>query len=499
MPPSTSTLPPPTLVWLRRDLRLLDNPALAAAAASGQPIIPVFIDDENAAGPRLGGATRWWRGRSLAALCTALEERGSRLTLRKGGVLDDLLALVRETGADSVHINRRFEPRDLAEDAQIITQLRGIGIEIHEHLGNRLHEPWALKTLKGDPFRVFTPFWRRLAESYQAPRQRPMPKSLAAPAAWPESAKLIDFQVTAPWTAGMAAHWQPGEIGALALMAKLKEKLPEYDEHRNRPDLDGTSRLSPHLAWGEISVHDIWRRLADAGQPAQNAFLRELGWRDFNTHLLYHFPKLPEQSWNAQFADFPFVKPDRELVAWQQGLTGYPIVDAGMRELWSTGWMHNRVRMIVASFLIKDLLIDWRLGQAWFWDTLVDADLAQNAGNWQWVAGSGADAAPYFRIFNPITQGIKFDPDGSYIKHWVPELARLPTALLHDPASAAPDLLARYGVHLGKNYPRPIVDHAEARQRALATYKSLPRPGATEAPERARSIRELHNRSDLFS
>jgi deoxyribodipyrimidine photo-lyase len=492
MRPSSSKSPAPALLWLRRDLRLQDNPALAAAAATGAAVIPVFIDDE----PKLGGAARWWRGRSLAALGAAFDAIGSRLTLRQGDALDHLMSLIDETGARDLHFNRRFEPAGLADDARIVTELRARGIEVHEHGGNRLHQPWALKTLKGDPFRVFTPFWRRLAESYEAPPRHAQPRRLAAPDRWPRSGTLDDLQVTAPWSTGMAAHWRPGEAGALALMDQVKAKLPDYGANRDRPDRSGTSRLSPHLAWGEISVHEIWRRLATEGDPAQNGFLRELGWRDFNTHLLYHFPKLPTRNWNAQFDRFPFETSADTLTAWQQGLTGFPIVDAGMRELWQTGWMHNRVRMIVASFLIKDLLTDWRTGQAWFWDTLVDAELAQNAGNWQWVAGSGADAAPYFRVFNPTTQSLKFDPDGAYIRKWVPELAGLPTKFIHDPASAPLEVLRGAGLALGRDYPRPIVDHAVARQRALAIYKSVTRGGEglgadAAAPTKPRRQREL--------
>nr|WP_298687111.1 deoxyribodipyrimidine photo-lyase [uncultured Dongia sp.] len=492
MPPKATHVFSPALVWLRRDLRLSDNPALTAAAASGRPVVAVFIDDATT----LGAASRWWRGRSLAALSRDIARLGSRLILRQGNALDHLMGLAEEIGAKELHFNQRFEPHDLAEDARIMTELRGVGVAVHEHQGNRLHAPTALKTLKGDPFRVFTPFWRRLAESYRSPQRHAAPKSLAAPTAWPHSADLAAFQITAPWTEGMQMHWQPGEAGAAALMDQVKAKLPNYGEHRDRPDVGGTSRLSPHLAWGEISVHDIWRRLATHGNPAENGFLRELGWRDFNTHLLYHFPKLPTRNWNPRFDDFPFENSTEQLKAWQRGLTGYPIVDAGMRELWTTGWMHNRLRMIVASFLIKDLLIDWRKGEAWFWDTLVDADLAQNAGNWQWVAGSGADAAPYFRVFNPTTQSIKFDPDGAYIRRWVPELAKLPTPLIHAPSAAPATALAEAGIVLGRSYPTPLVDHAEARQRALAVYSALSRnpddmAEATAAKLTARKPRDL--------
>ncbi|WP_374381486.1 deoxyribodipyrimidine photo-lyase [Dongia sp.] len=464
MPKSTA----PTLLWLRRDLRLHDNPALGAAIAAGSPVIPIYIDDE----PKLGGAARWWRGRSLEALGRSLQRIGSRLILRQGPALPALTDLVRETGAVRLSFNRRFEPRGLNADAEIVTHFRSVGLEVIESNGNRLHEPWALKTLKGDPFRVFTPFWRRLAESYRPPQPVATPSKLPAPATWPSSADLTDFAVAATWAAGMNDNWKPGEASALVRLDALPQKVATYAAQRDLPGIDGTSRLSPHLAWGEISVHEIWRRLGGS-DTAQNAFLRELGWRDFNSHLLYHYPRLPVDNWNRQFDGFPFQNPGADFTAWCRGQTGFPIVDAGMRELFATGWMHNRVRMITASFLIKDLLIDWREGEKWFWDTLVDADLAQNAGNWQWVAGCGADAAPYFRIFNPTTQSEKFDPQGTYVRKWLPELAQLPSTLIHAPATAPSTELSKAGIILGKTYPLPIVDHAKARARALALYKTL--------------------------
>jgi deoxyribodipyrimidine photo-lyase len=469
----------PHLVWLRRDLRITDNPALAEAAASGQPVIPVFVAEIP---DRLGGAARWWRGRSLAALDAGLREMGSRLILRQGAPLDAVMSLLRETGARHLHINRRFEPKGLRVDAEIVTEARRLGVEVHEHQGNRLHEPWALKTLKGDSFRVFTPFWRRLAGTYRAPSPHVRPQHLPAPKTWPGNLSVADLQEDAAWAAGMAADWQPGEAGARALLKRLPEKFGSYEETRNLPAIDGTSRLSPHLAWGEISVHEIWRSLAGDNEAAENGFLRELGWRDFNTHLLYHFPRLPVESWSARFRNFPWEKPGKAFRQWQRGRTGYPIIDAGMRQLWQTGWMHNRVRMITASFLIKDLVIDWRDGEAWFWDTLVDADLAQNAGNWQWVAGSGADAAPYFRIFNPTTQGIKFDPAGDYIRRFVPELAKMPKQYIHEPAAAPAEVLIAAGVKLGRDYPLPMVDHAAARQRALDLYQGIGKSPPSRPP-----------------
>jgi deoxyribodipyrimidine photo-lyase len=467
----------PLLLWLRRDLRLADNPALDAAARSGQPVIPVFIRPRPGRTKdvygEIGAASAWWCGHSLAAMTASLKALGSDLILRSGGAPEVLVALIQETGATALAFNRTLEPAEIATDIAVMRAAQDQGITVLDQPGNHLHEPWRLKTGTGGNFKVFTPFWKRLAAEYRPPEAIPAPQRLAAPKAWPESEALAAWQVTDPWSAGMAASWRPGEAGAEALLARFVSTCAEYSERRDRPDWEGTSRFSPHLAWGEISAHEIWRRLHGALGDRALPFLRQLGWRDFCAHLLYHFPDLPGRVWNPRFERFPFVEDAKLLHAWERGLTGYPIVDAGMRQLWVTGWMHNRVRMITASLLIKDMMIDWRQGEAWFWDTLVDADLAQNAGNWQWVAGSGADAAPYFRIFNPVTQSRKFDPDGAYIKRWVPELAKLDAKLIHAPWEAAPLDLAQGGVVLGRDYPQPVVDHAVARDRALAAYAAL--------------------------
>jgi deoxyribodipyrimidine photo-lyase len=460
----------PVLLWLKRDLRIGDNPALAAAVKTRRPVIPVFIRPEE---DDVGAAAAWWRGRSLAALRTGLRKLGSDLVLRTGDPLAVLAGMVAESGAVEVYFNRSLEPEAIKTDVAVLATLPKRGAIALDHPANRLHEPWRLKTGTGGSFKVFTPFWRRLCESYRPPEALPALRKLRAPKTWPRSEARGGWQVTARWSAGFGKEWTPGEAGAEARLARLLDTVDTYDETRDRPDWDGTSRLSPHLAWGEISVHEIWRRLSAQHGEAALPFLRQLGWRDFNSHLLYHFPKLPKEAWSAKFRGFPFLPHGKGLKAWQRGLTGYPIVDAGMRQLWATGWMHNRVRMIVASFLVKDQLIDWRRGEAWFWDTLVDADLAQNAGNWQWVAGSGADAAPYFRIFNPVSQSRKFDPDGSYIRRWVPELAKLDAKTIHAPWEAASNELAAAGVVLGRDYPQPIVDHDEARQRALAAYTKI--------------------------
>ncbi|MDZ4736903.1 MAG: deoxyribodipyrimidine photo-lyase [Rhodospirillaceae bacterium] len=481
----------PVIVWFRQDLRLADNPALAAALATGAPIVPAFILEYGDSAWALGGASRWWLHRSLDALDAALRQRGSRLVLRTGRADDALPALLHETGAGTVFWNRCYEPAAIARDTRIKAMLHEASIEAKSFNAALLHEPWTVKTQQSEPYKVFTPFWRTLRVlTKEKPLGQP-PKTLPDPASWPRSDILADWSLEPAkpdWAGGLRAVWQPGEAGAQArLRAFIDTALVDYRECRDRPDRIGTSRLSPHLHFGEIGPRQIWQAIVgrtefatnggnEASKPidaAAEAFLRELGWREFTHHLLYHWPELPARAWKANFDEFPWHDDAKSLAAWQRGLTGYPIVDAGMRELWQTGWMHNRVRMIVASFLIKDLLIDWRTGEKWFWDTLVDADLAQNAASWQWVAGSGADAAPYFRIFNPVLQGRKFDPDGAYVRQFVPELAHLSTAHIHAPWEAPEPVLAGAGLRLGTTYPRPIVDHKRARERALEAYQSI--------------------------
>jgi deoxyribodipyrimidine photo-lyase len=472
----------PVLFWFRQDLRLADNPGLALALASGHPVLPVYILDDETPGPwRIGAAARWWLHHSLAALERSLADRGAPLILRRGGAAAALDALIDEAGAAGVFWNRCYEPSAVARDKAIKAALLARGLRVESANASLLAEPWTVANQSGQPYRVFTPYWRAL-------RARPpvvpiaAPTSIAAPARRPPSAMLADWRLTpqAPdWAGGLRESWQPGEAGARARVAAfLAAGLLDYDATRNRPEPGGTSQLSPHLHWGEIGPRQVWHAAlaaaAAAGrEAAAEPFLRQLGWREFSHQLLWHWPDLPTAPWRPSFAAFPWSGGTDELVRWQRGRTGFPIVDAGMRQLWHTGWMHNRVRMIAASFLVKDLLVPWQRGAAWFWDTLVDADLANNAASWQWVAGSGADAAPYFRIFNPVSQGEKFDPSGAYVRRWLPELAGLPDRFVHRPWEAPADLLAAAGVAIGRTYPAPMVDHAEARVRALAAYRGM--------------------------
>ena len=476
----------PVVVWFRRDLRLSDNPALAAAAASGRPVVPLFVLDEESPGVRpLGGASRWWLYESLRSLTADLAHRGLSPGLRRGPSPQVVVDVVRETGADLVLWNRCHEPASRALDRAVETALRAVGVEARSFEASLLMEPGTVRTGQGGPYKVFTPFWRRLRELYRSPDPRPAPGRPTPGPAVESSERLEDWylQPAKPdWAGGLRETWTVGEEAARRrLAAFLEGAVARYGEDRDRPDLPGTSRLSPHLHWGEIGPHQVWRAaapLVEAGGPAAEgaeALLRELAWRDFNHHLLFHFPDMETGNWRPAFDRFPWRDDPEALAAWQEGRTGYPIVDAGMRELWHTGWMHNRARMIAASFLVKDLMIDWRRGEEWFWDTLVDADLANNVGNWQWVAGSGADAQPFFRIFNPVRQAEKFDPAGAYVRHWVPEIARLPDRWLHQPWEAPPNALSEAGVELGRNYPPPMVDHAAARRRALQAYEKMRR------------------------
>ncbi len=470
----------PIIVWFRQDLRLTDNPALAAAIDSGQPIVPLYVLDETPGVRPMGGAALWWLDKSLQALGGALERVGASLVLRRGAaqsVLDDVIA---ETGATGVFWNRLYDAGSIARDKAIKTALSSRGLKAESFNAALLNEPWTIKTGAGDFYKVFTPYWRTARGQVEVHPAQPLPPRLQACKARSDRLEAWGLHPHSPdWSSGFAA-WTPGEAGAQAGLDRfLDEALPAYPTARDLPGVAGVSRLSPHLHFGELGPRQVWRAVqartatGHGLDGAADKFLAELGWREFNHHLLFHNPDLASRNFRPEFDAMVWRDDPEGLQAWQRGLTGYPLVDAGMRELWSTGFMHNRVRMVAASFLIKDLMIDWRVGEAWFWDTLVDADIAQNAANWQWVAGSGADASPYFRVFNPSSQGERFDPLGAYVRRWVPELARLPDAVLHTPWTAKPEQLAAAGVTLGKTYPRPILDHAAARERALAAYAAL--------------------------
>lgn len=472
------------IVWFRNDLRLADNPALRTAVATGQAVVPLYILEDNPADPwPLGGAARWRLRQSLSALSADIAALGGRLILRRGRPAEILPQLAAEVGATAVYWNRRYEPACIVHDRALKSDLKQIGLTVETFNGSLLYEPWEIVTRSGGPYKVFSPFWRACRTSAEPEAPLPPPADLPFPAAAVASDALDSWGLTPTspdWAGEMRATWRCGEKAAAERLTHfLDHGLQGYKERRDVPGVEGVSRLSADLRFGDISPRQIWRatqhRMAEDPAAATGAecYLRELGWREFSYHLLYHFPQIPEQAFNEKFAHFQWLDDPVGLQAWRKGLTGYPIVDAGMRQLWRTGWMHNRVRMIVASFLVKDLLISWREGAAWFWDTLIDADLANNSASWQWVAGSGADAAPYFRIFNPVTQGIKFDPRGDYVRRWVPELAHLSDEWIHRPWDAPTLILEGAGVRLNKTYPAPIIDHGFARGRALTTLAAL--------------------------
>lgn len=472
----------PALVLFRHDLRLADNRALRTAVDSGRPVVAAFVLDEMSEGIRkIGGARRWWLSHSLEALASALKTAGVDLVLRAGPMADVVTDLVAETSAAAVYWNRRYDPPAIAADTEMKARLADAGIDAQSFEGHLLHEPWQIRTKTGGDYKVYTPFWRALVADVvprtpvARPREiRPFEKTV-------KSEKLADWKLlpTRPdWAGGLRQTWTPGEeAGHAALDAFLEGPIDGYGENRDRPDFASTSRLSPYLAHGEITPFQIWHALETRDIKADatdlEKFRKEVVWREFSYHLLFHNPDLGATNFNRDFDRFEWTKDAKALHAWQRGRTGYPLIDAGMRQLWQTGWVHNRVRMVVASFLVKHLLQDWRAGEAWFWDTLVDADPASNTASWQWVAGSGADAAPYFRVFNPMLQGEKFDPDASYVHRFVPELAKLPASDTHAPWAASKDTLASADVKLGKDYPVPIVEHPSARDRALQAYQDM--------------------------
>lgn len=470
-------------MWFRRDLRLDDNPALAAAqAASNGNTVCLYILEDVPKGRSLGGASKWWLDKSLRSLRESIEILGGTLILRRGEAQQVIDQVIDETGATAVFWNRRYEQPGRYIDAVLKTDLKERDLRVESFNGTLLTEPWAQTTGSGGYYKVYSPYWRAVQANYSTTIAAATPRTLSASDIASDVLEEWNLHPTSPdWSVGFDGAWQPGETGAKMRLADfLDGPVSSYKDDRNRPDIQtGTSGLSPHLAFGEISPAQIWRATKDRMQAGTvdekgaHHFLSEVVWRDFAYVLLFHNPDLATENFKSDFDLMPWHDEADQLRAWQRGQTGYPIVDAGMRQLWHTGWMHNRVRMIVASFLTKHLLIHWRHGEAWFWDTLVDADPASNSASWQWTAGSGADAAPYFRIFNPITQGEKFDETGDYVRKWCPELAHLPRKYLYQPWEAGPLILREAGVKLGETYPEPIVDHKAGRERALAAYETL--------------------------
>tara|TARA_Y100000588_G_scaffold57256_1_gene55170 strand:- start:87 stop:1478 length:1392 start_codon:yes stop_codon:yes gene_type:complete len=456
-----------TIVWFRFDLRISDNAALYAASQNG-PVIPLFIWSPAEEDFAPGAASKWWLHRSLTNLEKSLDRIGGKLILKTGTALEVLKSVLQQTGAQAVFWNRRYEPITCKRDKLISTELNKAGIEVKTFKANLLSEPDEIENKTGRPFKVFTPFWKECLKRLNPPAPLEPPKQISRPTGSIKTQRLseLNLEPVPDWAEGIRNNWNPGEAGASQnLKLFIRNASRDYSEARNFPDRSGTSRLSPHLRFGEISPKQIWHSIKDSGEPKwkESHFLSELGWREFGYHLLHHFPHTVEEALRPAFNRFPWADNPKHLRAWQLGQTGYPFVDAGMRELWATGWMHNRVRMVVASFLVKHLLIHWRHGADWFWDTLVDADLASNTQGWQWTAGCGADAAPYFRIFNPTTQAKKFDPNGDYIRRWVPELRHLSAPEIFEPSTSVEEYL----------YPKPIVNHSQARTRALKAFKKI--------------------------
>ncbi len=463
---------PLVIHWFRQDLRLADNPALLAAANAGQ-VLPLYIfDDVDAGDHKMGAASRWWLHHSLSSLNTELN---GRLQCFAGDAREIIARLVSQYSTVAIYWNRCYEPWRVEQDREIREQLQSLGVAAASFNGSLLWEPWENLKSDGTPYKVFTPFYQRGCLGAPAPRA-PLPCPPSLELAPPNGGTVSELQLLPanPWHKKLGQAWHVGEQAAQArLKTFVSEILKDYETGRDFPAQQSVSRLSPHLHFGEISPNQAWHAATAISGSNQETFHKELAWREFSYSLLFHFPALPDNNWQPKFDAFPWRQDDEALHRWQRGQTGIPVVDAGMRELWETGYMHNRIRMVVASFLVKNLLIHWREGARWFWDCLVDADLANNSASWQWVAGCGADAAPYFRIFNPVTQGEKFDPDGSYTRRFVPELASLPDKYLFRPWQAPADLLDEAGVSLGQTYPHPIADLKASRESALAAFKSL--------------------------
>ncbi len=464
-----------TICWFRQDLRLADNYALTHAAQKGD-IIPVFILDEE--DRELGGASKWWLHHSLKAL----EKSLGGLIFMRGKPLECLKKLAKISETDRIYWNRSYEPHSVARDKTIKAHFKSEGFEVKSFCGSLVREPWESETGSGGPYKVFTPFWKQnIAKGLPAPIPAPNFKLATLPKMGDQLDAWNLLPTNPDWADGWHYMWVPGETGAANQLDRFLENgLLGYGELRNRPDLPHhCSHLSPHLHFGEISPRQVCAKAnftADQNFAVEKdvaKFIAQIGWRDFSNHLMFHFPEITKRNWKPAFDNYPWVENPEQLKAWQRGQTGYPMVDAGMRELWHTGYMHNRIRMLVASFLVKHLRIHWSAGEAWFWDTLLDADMANNKASWQWVSGSGADAAPYFRIFSPISQGPKFDPNADYVRKWCPELKDLPNKYIHTPFEAPFGELAMAGVKLGETYPQPIVDHKKAREAALAGYQHV--------------------------
>lgn len=469
------------LVWFRKDLRLQDNPSLEAALKAGKEIIPVFIwNKEEGAQWSPGAASRWWLHHTLKSLEESIGKLGGSLVLQCGKAEEILPELAKTLNADTLYFGRTYDPAGRATEKSVEEAMAGQPVAIESFNTSLLQEPWEIKNGSGRPFQVFTPYWRNCRAGVY---KEPACYSLENLSFYSSSAPSLPLDKLAllpdhDWHMKLDQHWEVSEEAAHRLVQRTAEEITQfYATARNIPSMDGTSRLSPYLAWGLISPRQICKAVLTADNEDQfigeNKYLVEIGWREFSYHLLYHFPQIPDQPLREKYAAFPWLNDDKSLRAWQFGNTGYPMVDAGMRQLYETGWMHNRVRMVVASFLVKHLLLSWQDGARWFWDTLVDADLASNTQGWQWAAGCGADAAPYFRIFNPITQGEKFDGKGEYARKWIPSLKELPDKWIFKPWEAPPDLLLVSDVFLGNNYPHPCIDHKEGRARALAALSSI--------------------------
>lgn len=460
------------IIWFRQDLRLSDNPALTAALAH-KDVFPIYIlDNNNADVFAPGAASRWWLHHSLLALSQSLH---GKLNLYQGDASRIILELCQRFSISSVYWNRNYDASSVSRDTDIKNELLRQGIQATSFNGSLLHEPWTVLKKDGSPYKVFTPYHRQA--SIRDVNEIPLPRLEKKSSSFQFDDQSVDLDAfellpQVNWASSFHTCWTPGEDGArLSLERFLANGLDEYKNGRDYPALETVSKLSPHLHFGEISAKQInYALLTVPADDNSEHFKREIRWREFSYYLLFHWPNLPKKNLKTNFDHFQWKNNPDELTRWQQGLTGYPLVDAGMRELWQTGTMHNRVRMITASFLIKNLLIDWRLGAQWFWDCLVDADLASNSASWQWVAGCGTDASPYFRIFNPVTQGEKFDAEGEYTKRYVPELKNLPKKYLFRPWEAPSDVLEKAGVILGQNYPSPVVDIRASRIRALDTY-----------------------------